>query len=58
MRYLNPADHNPRRTTEADKSVARRLDFRYIKFPVKTRDIHKIKKRNPLEMVLLVMKTK
>ena len=39
---LNPADHNPRWITKADKRFAKRLDFKDIKLPVKTRDIHKI----------------
>ena len=36
VRYLNPVDHNPRRTTKAD--------FKNMKFPVKIRDIYKIGK--------------
>ena len=45
VRYLNPADHNPRRITKADKDFAKRLDFKDIKFPLKIRDIHKIEKK-------------
>ena len=45
VRYLIPADHNPRRITKADKDFAKRLDFKDIKFPVKIRDIHKIEKK-------------
>ena len=48
VRYLNPADHNPRRITKADKDFAKKLDFKDIKFPVKTRDIHKIEKKNSI----------
>ena len=36
--YLNPADHNSRIITKADKDFAKRLDFKDIKFPVKLRD--------------------
>ena len=36
VRYLNPVDHNPRRTTKAD--------FKNMKFPVNIRDIYKIEK--------------
>ena len=43
---LKSADHHPARITVADKNVAKRLDFKDIKFPVKTRDIHKIEKKN------------
>ena len=46
--YLNPADHHPTWITKADKDVAKRLDFKDIKFPVKTKDIHKIEKRNSI----------
>ena len=46
VRYLNPADHNPRIITKTDKNFAKRLDFKEIKFLVKIRDIHKIEKKN------------
>ena len=36
--YLNPADHNSRIITKADKDFTKRLDFKDIKFPVKLRD--------------------
>ena len=42
VRYLNPADHNPRTIAKAGKDFAKRLDFKDIKFSVNTRDIHKI----------------
>ena len=35
VRYLNPADHKPRRITKGDKDFAKRLDFKDRKFPVK-----------------------
>ena len=44
--YLHPADHHPAKITKAEKDLARKLDFKDIKFPVKIRDIHKIKKHN------------
>ena len=47
-RYLNPADHNPRRIIKADKDFAKRFDFKEIKFPVKIRDIRKIEKKNSI----------
>ena len=46
VRHLNPADHNPVRIAKADKDFAKRVDFKDIKFTVKTRDIHKIEKKN------------
>ena len=48
VRYLNPADHNPRRIAKADKGLAKRHDFKDIKVPVKPRDIHKIEEKNSI----------
>ena len=48
VRYLNSADHKPRRITKTDKDFAKRLDFKDIKFPVKIRNIHKIEKKNSI----------
>ena len=42
VRQLNPADHDLRRITKADRGFTKRLDFKDIKTPVKVRDIHKI----------------
>ena len=49
-RYLHPADHNPRRITQADKDFAKKFDFKDIKFPVKVRDIRKIEKKNSVRI--------
>ena len=49
-RYLNPADQNLRRVTKADKDFAKRLDFKDIKFSVRIRDIHKIKKKKSISI--------
>ena len=48
VRYLNPADYNPRRITKADKHFAKKLDFKDIKFPAKIRDTHKIENKNSI----------
>ena len=56
-RYLNPADQNLRRVTKADKDFAKRLDFKDIKFSVRIRDIHKIKKRSTSVLAFLVMES-
>ena len=48
VRYLNPEDRNPARITKFDKDFAKRFDFKDIKFPVKTRDIHKIEENNSI----------
>ena len=48
VRYLNPTNHHPARITRADKDFAKMFDFKNIKFPVKIRDIHKIKKKNSI----------
>ena len=37
----NPAYHNPRKISKVDKDFVKILDFKDIKFPVKTRDIYK-----------------
>ena len=51
VRYLNPADHHPARIAKTEKDFVKRLDFRDIKFPVKIKDIHKIKnKKNSLSI--------
>ena len=44
VRYLNPANHHPAKFTNNGKGFAKRIDFKDIKFPVKTRDINKIEK--------------
>ena len=48
IQYLNPADHNLRRITTADKDFGKSLDFKDIKFPVNIRDIHKSKKKSSI----------
>ena len=48
VRYLNLADHHPARITKADKDFAKTLDFKDINFPVRIRDIRKIKKKNSI----------
>ena len=50
VKYLNPADHNPRRITKTDKDFAKRLDFKDIKFLVKIREIHKLEKNNSIDI--------
>ena len=45
VRYLNSSDHHPVGTTKLDKDFEKMLDFKYIKYPVKVRDIHKIGKK-------------
>ena len=53
VRYLNPAHHNPRIITKANKDFAKRLEFEDIKFPVEIRDIHKIEKKNSIGISVL-----
>ena len=53
VRYLNPA-----RTAKADEDFAKRLDFKNIKFPVKTRDICKIEKKNSIYISVFCYKNK
>ena len=58
VRFLHPADYNPRRITKDGKDFAKGLDFKDIKFPVKSRDMHKIEKIILLVLVFLVMKNR
>ena len=44
--YLNPLDHHPVRITKADNNFSKRLTFKGIKVPAKTRDIHKKEKKS------------
>ena len=44
-RYLHLVDKNPARIGKIRKNLARKLDFKDIKFPVKIRDIRKIEKK-------------
>ena len=53
VRYLHPVDHHPARITKTDKSFAKKLDFKDIKFPVKVRDISKIEKKNSISICVL-----
>lgn len=48
-----PSDHHPSRIINADKDFPRELNFKTIK----VRDIHKIRKRNFLVLVILVWET-
>ena len=46
IRYLNPADQNPRRIRKIVKDFSRELHLKDLKFPVKTKDPHKIQKKD------------
>ena len=48
VRYLNTANHHPVRIDKADKDFVKRLDFKDIKFLLKTKGIHKIEKTNSI----------
>ena len=58
VRYLNPADHKPRRTTKTDKRFAKILDFKDIKFSVKVRDMHKIEKKDSIDIIAFAYEIK
>ena len=55
VRYIHRTDHKPARITNADKGPAKRLDFKGIKPPLKTRDIHKIEKKTQMVLVFLLL---
>ena len=50
VKYLHPTDHHRARVRKVDKDFKRELDFKDMKFPVKIRDIHKIKKDNCIDI--------
>ena len=50
FRYLNPPDHHPARTTNADKDFIKTLNSKDINFPVKIRDIHKTENMNSVRI--------
>ena len=50
VRYLNPVDHHRARITKDDKYFSKKVDFRALKLPVKTRDIYKIEKTNSISI--------
>ena len=58
VRYFYPTDHYPRRITKRDKECAKKIDFKYINFQSKLRDIHKIEKRNSISLSVLGFKKK
>ena len=58
VRYLNLADRIPAGIRKADKEFVKKLDFKYIKFPVKIRDIHQIEKKNPIGISVFAYKKK
>ena len=53
---MNTLDHNPTRIVKADKEFAKKLDFKNMKFPVKSQDIYKIEKKIPSTLVFLAIK--
>ena len=51
--YLNPADNHLARIRKIDKDFARKLVFKNIKFLVNIRYIHKIEKKNCINISVL-----
>ena len=58
VKYLNLADHNPKKSAKVYKDFEKTLDFKDVKFPIKIRDIKKIEKRFSLVLAFFVRKTK
>ena len=52
VRYFHPADHNPKRIRKMCKLYGYKLDFKDTKFPIKVRDIHKIERKNSIDISL------
>ena len=55
VRYSLSANHHPARITKADKDLARKRDFKDIKFLVKITGIQKNEKRVLSPLLFLVM---
>ena len=51
LRILHPTYHKLRRIRKADKLYGDKLDFKYMKWPVKVRDIHKLKEKIPSTLI-------
>ena len=58
VRYINLAINHPTRVAKAHKDFAKKVNFKGIEFPIKMRDIHKIKKKKRIisALVFLAMK--
>ena len=56
--YLNLVDRNPVIITKADRDFVKKPDFKYRKFPVKVRDIHKTEKNNSIAINLFPFENK
>ena len=50
VRYVHTAGHNLRKTRKDDKDFSKMFDFKDKKFPFKIRDIHKIEKKNCIDI--------
>ena len=50
VRHLNPIENNPQRVTQADRGIAKTLDYRGVTFPVTIRDIGKIENQNKINI--------
>ena len=58
IRYLNPADHQPARTAKAGKGFSKIFNFKYLQFPVKAKDFHKIEKNIQSALAFLLVKVR
>ena len=50
VRYLHPTDRNPRSVRKINKLYEDKLDFKNMKFPVKTRDIYKFERKRSIDL--------
>ena len=56
VRYLNPAEHNPRRVTKADQNFAKRLDLKIKNSQSNIETFTKSKKKNSISISVLAIK--
>ena len=56
VRYFNPANHRPTRIAKADKEFAKKLDFKGINFPVKSKSHSQNQKKRILLTLMFLTK--
>ena len=52
VKYISSVDPNPKWISKVNKDIGKKLDFKDIWFPIKIRDIHKIGKKNSIDITV------
>ena len=58
IRFINPQNKNSKRINKQDKEIAKTLDYRGIKFPMKARDYEIIEERFDINVNVLGYETR